>query len=93
MMPFSVFGPSNATDRVTLHKQNPFFDKALQKDALLCGRITYRRSQIGSDIFEACAFFRSVYGPPVGARAGTRTTTPAFDDEVEVEKDTEQQQQ
>jgi hypothetical protein len=55
--------------------------------------ITYRRSQLGSDIIEACAFLRSVYGPPVRARAGTTTTTPAFDDEVEVEKDMEQQRQ
>jgi hypothetical protein len=55
--------------------------------------ITYRRSQLGSDIIEACAFLRSVYGPPVRARAGTTTTIPAFDDEVEVEKDMENQRQ
>jgi hypothetical protein len=55
--------------------------------------ITYRRSQLGSDIIEACAFIRSVYGPPVIVRAGTTTTTPAFDDEVEVEKDMKQQRQ
>jgi hypothetical protein len=46
--------------------------------------ITYRRSQLSSDI---------VYRPPVRARAGTTITTPAFDDKVEVEKDMEQQRQ
>jgi hypothetical protein len=54
--------------------------------------ITYRRSQLGSDIIEACAFLRSVYGPPLRARAGTIPTL-AFDDELEVEKDMEQQRQ
>jgi hypothetical protein len=55
--------------------------------------ITYRRSQLSSDIVEAYAFLRSVYRPPVRARAGTTITTPAFDDKVEVEKDMEQQRQ
>jgi hypothetical protein len=32
--------------------------------------ITYRRSQLGSDIIEACAFLRSVYGPPVNVNRG-----------------------
>jgi hypothetical protein len=46
MMPFSVFGSSNATDRVTLHKQNPFFDKALQKDTFTIKGIQYTRCEV-----------------------------------------------
>jgi hypothetical protein len=46
MMPFSVFSSSNATDRVTLHKQNPFFDKALQKDTFAIRGVQYTRCEV-----------------------------------------------
>jgi hypothetical protein len=46
MMPFSVFGSSNATDRVTLHKQNPFLDKALRKDTFAIKGVQYTRCEV-----------------------------------------------
>ncbi|SMY23107.1 unnamed protein product [Zymoseptoria tritici ST99CH_1A5] len=54
--------------------------------------ITYRRSQLGGDIIEACVFLRSVYGPPVKIR-GDGTTMAAFDDEEKVANYFEEQQQ
>jgi hypothetical protein len=46
MMPLSVFGSSNVTDRVTLHKQNPFFDKILQKDTFATKGVQYTRYEV-----------------------------------------------
>jgi hypothetical protein len=46
MIPFSVFGSSNTTDRVTLHKQNPFLDKALQKDTFAIKGVQYTRCEV-----------------------------------------------
>jgi hypothetical protein len=40
--------------------------------------ITYRRSQLTSDIIKACAFLRSAYGPPSKDRSGS-ILVPAFD--------------
>jgi hypothetical protein len=49
--------------------------------------ITYRRSQLASDIIEACAFLRSAYGPLSKDRSGS-IPVPAFVnvDEVEVDR-------
>jgi hypothetical protein len=52
--------------------------------------ITYRRSQLTSDIIKACAFLRSAYGPPSKDRSGS-IPVPAFDNVDEVKVDMEYQ--
>jgi hypothetical protein len=46
MIPFLVFGWSKATDRVTLYKQSPFYDKALQKDTFAIKGVQYTRCEV-----------------------------------------------
>jgi hypothetical protein len=52
--------------------------------------ITYRLSQLTSDIIEAYAFLRSAYGPPSKDRSSS-IPVPAFDNVDEVEVDMEYQ--